>query len=397
MSTHLTGSYGDDGSFVPGVTVGPGVIAPDAVVVTPLAHGETPLGMDGPAEQDVLDVVADATARFGVDPDRVVLTGYSLGGVGTFRLAQLYPDRWAGAVEIVGAPDLGALTVAEEAGGVQSLPNALENLRNLPFRLAHSRLDELELLIGAVQPDLAALELQRLGYDYRYWQFYGREHLTFPVAVVQCELEAAIARGRVHDPARVTYSQAPAITTSDPAAGLDLHHDGAYWMSDMVVRGTSPAPGDEGTVDVTSLARPDRAPAASVVAGAYENVSAGRDVCGPNPDVQTLDAWTEVGQAWSPGPAQPVSNGFEVTLTAVSSVALDLGRMSIDVERPVVATVSSDGDAVLRLRAPWPGPVAVDHGDGAPALRCPVGGVVEVAVRAGSSTTSMSPASGECP
>ena len=359
MSTHLSGSYGGDDSLVPGLPLGPGVIAPRAVIVTPLARGETPLGVDGPAEQDVLDVIDDVSGRFGVDDDRVVLTGYSLGGVGTFRLAQLYPDRWAGAVEIVGADDLGALTVVEEAGGAQSLPNALENLRNLPFRMAHSRLDELELLIGGVQPDRAALELHALGYDYRYWQFYAREHLTFPVAMIQCELEAAIARGRVHDPARVTYSQAPAIVTDDESIGLDLDHDAAYWMSAMVPRGTSFAPGAEATVDVTSLARADRVPTLQTLAGATLSLG-GRDVCGDNAAIESADAWTFVGQAWLPGGPQPTSNGFVGTLTGVASVALDVRRMALDPTQPIDVTVTSDGPATIRLDGACPDGRAID-------------------------------------
>lgn len=395
MGDHTGGSYGEDAHFVAGI--GPGVIAPKAVIVTPLGRGETPLGgYDGPAEQDILDVIADASSRFAVDPDRVVMTGYSLGGVGTFRLAQLYPDRWAGAVEIVGAPDLGALTVQEEAGGDQSLPNQLENLRNLPFRLAHSRLDELELLVGGVQPDKAALELHRLGYDYRYWQFYRREHLAFPVEVIQCELEAAIARGRVKDPARVVYSQEPAIPTHDDRIGLHLSHDRAYWMSEMVVRGSTFAPGDKATVDISSLARADREPATELIVGPGENVTAGRDVCGDNADVSTADVWTVQGQRWLPGRSQPVSNGLVATLTGVASVTVDLPRMGVDVNQPLRVELTTDGGTRLRLAGPWRGAVSVEPAGQAPRRACATGGVLDVTAAAGASTVWIRPSSGGC-
>ena len=399
MSSHANGSYyGGDGAFVTvgPVAPGPGAIDPKALVVTPLGRGETPLGYDGPAEQDVFDVIADASARFAVDADRVVLTGYSLGGVGTFRFAQLYPDRWAGAVEIVGAPDLGALTVEEESGGSQTLPNQLENLRNLPFRMAHSRADELELIVGGVQPDKAALELHRLGYDYRYWQFYRRDHLTFPVATIQCELEQAIARGRVRDPARVVYSQEPAIVTHDSRTGLDLHHDRAYWMSDMVVRGTTFAPGDKGTVDITSLARADREPGTELVAGAGQNIVGGHDVCGENAEVATTDVWTVQGQRWVKGQDQPVSNGLKATLTRVASVTVDVARTGVDVTRPSKVELTTDGDTLLRLAGPWRGPVRVQAGGAAPLNLCPVKGVLEVKAAAGTSTVTLTPAAGRC-
>jgi pimeloyl-ACP methyl ester carboxylesterase len=366
MQDHLGGPYGGDGSFAGGV--GPGEIEPNALIVTPLGRGQTPLGYDGPSEQDVFDVLADATARFHVDTDRIVLSGYSLGGVGTFRFAQLYPDRWAGAVDFVGADDLGALTALEEAQGGQTMPNQLENLRNLPFRMAHSRLDELEIIVGAVQPDRAALELQRLGYDFRYWQFYRREHLTFPVRNLQCEMEAAIARRRVVNPARVTYSQEPAI---------QLRHDRAYWMSDMVVRGADFGPGDKGTVDITSLARPDRSFDAAPVVGGGENISAGRDVCGDNPAVTTGDVWSTLGQKLTPAAPQPVSNAIEGSLTRVASATLDLGRMDLDRSRAIEVRVTSDGAGVLRLRGGWTRRVLV--GDRSV---CPRAGAVDVPVGA---------------
>jgi pimeloyl-ACP methyl ester carboxylesterase len=357
LQNHLSGQYGtpeDD-------------FAPDAVVVTPLGRSEAFGWYAGASEQDVLDVIADAQQRFGTDPDRIVLSGYSLGGVGTFALAQLYPDRWAGAIDIVGAPDLGLVEITEIA---LPQPYTLENLRNLPFRMGHSRADELEIIVGAIQPDLAALQLELLGYDYRYWQFYLRDHLNFPVEVLQCEYEAAIARGRVIDPARVVFSQEPALRWDEPDTGLLLRHDSAYWMSDMVVRGASFEPGDKGTVDITSLARPDRTPLIESRNGAGENITAPGDVCGDNPDIQTNDIWSVLGQAWTAFEDAPLSNGMIVNLTSVESVTLDVARMGLDVDEAIAIESSSDGAATLRLA-------------------CPGGATFEVPIPAGASTQSV--------
>jgi len=398
MSTHLDGSYGGSAylASVGDIGVGPGEIDPNAVIVTPLGRNETALGYPGASEQDILDAIADASRRFGVDEDRVALTGYSLGGVGTFNLAQLYPDRWAGAVEIVGAPDLGALTIEEEAGGAQTMPNVLENLRNLRFRMAHSRLDELELIVSD-QPDQAFLSMRRLGYDFRYYQFYRRDHLTFPVRTIQCELEAAIRGGRVHDPAEVVYSQEPALVTREQSSGLALHHDRAYWMSDMVVRGTSFRPGDKGTLDVTNLTRIDRVPKVTPVQEVDENVTAGRDVCGPNPNVRTNDVWTTLGNAWSRGPDQPTANGLRVRLTRVASVRIDLARMSgIDVGRPLVLELTADGESRLRLAGPWRGAVMVERAGSPPSRRCPHDGVLDITTATGTSTAWLRPTSQRC-
>lgn len=375
LQNHLTGPYGDSGNIleIGPLSLGPGSMSPAAVIVTPLGRGEAFGWYMGASAQDVLDVTADAQQRFGTDPDRTVLSGYSLGGVGTFNLAQLYPDRWAGAIDIVGAPDLG---IVELLGIAPPLPYTLENLRNLPFRMGNARADELQVIVGVIQSDLAALQLQQLGYDYRYWQFYLREHLTFPVKVLQCEFEAAIARGRVNNPAQVVYSQQPALRRVEPESGLSQLNDSAYWMSELVVRGESFAAGDKGTVDITSLALPGREPQLRSIAGLGENLTAGRDVCGENPEVRTNDVWTVVGQAWEGFAEQPLSNGMVVKLTRVASVRLDLARMGIDPAQAIDIQASSDGESLLRL-----------------ATSCASGGVLEVPLPAGDSTVRVPPSS----
>jgi pimeloyl-ACP methyl ester carboxylesterase len=395
LTTHLDGAYGSSGLFS-ALPIGPGNIDPDAVVITPLGRGETSLAYDGPAEQDIVDAISDASARFAVDADRVVLTGYSLGGVGTFRMAELYPDRWAGAIEVVGADDLGAIGALQDLSGQPTLPNSLENLRNLPFRMANSRADELQLLIGGIQPDRAAAELQRLGYDVRYWQALLREHLTFPVALVDCEIDAAIARGRVRDPARVTYSQEPALASSDAATGLDVLHDSAYWVSHLVARPGLTRVGDKATVDVTSLARADRAPLAQPFVGVAQNLTEGRDVCGPA-DVHTNDAWLELGQRLVPGAPQATANAFEAELRGVASVQLDVARMALRATEPLKADVTTDGPARLLLDGRWTTPVVVQVDGAAPVTACATEGPLPVDLAAGHHRVWVTPMAGSCP
>lgn len=50
------------------------------------------------------------TAQLPIDPDRIYITGYSMGGVGTFGMIEAFPDLFAAAVPICGAwyPDQGA-------------------------------------------------------------------------------------------------------------------------------------------------------------------------------------------------------------------------------------------------------------------------------------------------
>ena len=51
--------------------------------------------------EDFLEMVLDdVLARFRVDPNRVILTGISLGGNGVWRMAIRYPDRFAAVVPV---------------------------------------------------------------------------------------------------------------------------------------------------------------------------------------------------------------------------------------------------------------------------------------------------------
>jgi len=55
--------------------------------------------------QPVLKLLDDLQAKYPIDPDRVYLTGLSMGGYGTWALLAAAPDRFAAAVPICGAGD----------------------------------------------------------------------------------------------------------------------------------------------------------------------------------------------------------------------------------------------------------------------------------------------------
>src|SRR3954454_11379181 len=100
----------------------PVVRDPGFVVAAPLARGM--MNYRGIAERDVYDVLADVERRFPIDPDRVYLTGVSMGGSGALRLALTRPDVWAAVAAVCPAPLSGLDDLA---------PNAL----NVPVRIFH--------------------------------------------------------------------------------------------------------------------------------------------------------------------------------------------------------------------------------------------------------------------
>jgi len=306
----------------------------------------------------VLDVMADVMARFDIDEDRVVLTGISQGGFATFRIGELYPDRFSALVPLVGQSALVPEIEMMISGGEPFMPDALENLCNVPIRMVNGRLDPQKNAFAGNVPDLDALALHKLEYDFRYWQLLRRGHEVIPELTNGVFLEV-LDLPRDPNPARVVFSVEPFLDACEPETGLELRHDSAYWVSGLSVRGDRFERGDKGTIDATTLARADRVRIPHPYAIVSGNTEQPRDLVGPNPQSHGFDEWVEQGIRFTPGPPQPVTNGFTASLTRVAAVTLDLPRMGLDPARELTATVVGDGRTDLHLRGGWPGPVTV--------------------------------------
>jgi predicted esterase len=57
------------------------------------------------AQNDVLDILASLESQYTIDTDREYLTGYSLGGYGTWDFITSHPDKFAAAVPVAGGGD----------------------------------------------------------------------------------------------------------------------------------------------------------------------------------------------------------------------------------------------------------------------------------------------------
>ncbi len=72
----------------------------DAFIVTPHTHGNT-MGRDL-GEDDVMRVLDWAEKTYPIDPDRVTVTGMSMGGIASAAVALRHPDRFAAAAPLCG-------------------------------------------------------------------------------------------------------------------------------------------------------------------------------------------------------------------------------------------------------------------------------------------------------
>jgi pimeloyl-ACP methyl ester carboxylesterase len=116
------------------------------------------------AELDFWQVWHAVAGAFDLDPNRTVLCGYSMGGLGTNQLAMAHPDLFAKAVTLAGA-----------VGNVPSLGN----LRWIPTYLAGGVADELVPLPIEMAE---ANGLAALGDRYRWVVYPAVDHVAFELA-----------------------------------------------------------------------------------------------------------------------------------------------------------------------------------------------------------------------
>jgi pimeloyl-ACP methyl ester carboxylesterase len=147
----------------------------------------------------VLEVLDDVEATQPTDPDRVYLSGHSMGGYGSYLFAILYPDRFAATLPVAGPVTQGAWTGVDfdgcdEFAYDEYTPCYIEANDRTGPRPAHPA----DARQPAQHPDRDVLRRRRraradrrrgpparalleLGYRHRFFNFPAHEHFTHPV------------------------------------------------------------------------------------------------------------------------------------------------------------------------------------------------------------------------
>src|SRR4051812_685307 len=204
------------------------------VLVVPEARGQNGFGSDI-SERDLLDVMADVQANYPIDAERVFSGGYSQGGYITYRMAELYPDRFAGAVDWVGFTGndengTPAQSGGYTAGAVGNVIDFVGNLRRVPTFMLYAGADELVHANTAVAMDDAFKATDNV---FTFYTHPLAEHLTFAALDDWRKESADTAKlALVHDPPRVSFRTATFL--DDPAHRIV--HDQAYWVSKISQR-----------------------------------------------------------------------------------------------------------------------------------------------------------------
>jgi len=138
---------------------------------------------------DALEVLALGTKEFKPDPQRIYLTGHSMGGHGTWFLGATYPDKWAAIAPCSGYPTLKGYGSADglipdssgsligqtllRASNQSDVPKLATNYRQLGIYVLHGDSDK------TVSVDYARQMKNQLASfhpDFSYYEYPGGEH-----------------------------------------------------------------------------------------------------------------------------------------------------------------------------------------------------------------------------
>jgi hypothetical protein len=137
----------------------------NSLIVAPDAYGNA--GQRLPGEDDVLRVLEEVEEAYKVDPNRVTITGYSLGGTVSFVVPLHYPSLFAAAGPLCGYPNFSEWPVVRDAPKTpweevlvarRSIVHYAENGMYVPLHMIHGGQD------GPHRSRLMADRYHELGY-----------------------------------------------------------------------------------------------------------------------------------------------------------------------------------------------------------------------------------------
>ena len=291
-----------------------------SIVATPSGRGPDGFYYDI-AEADTFEVWADVARRYKLDPDWTVVSGYSMGGIGTYRLLSRWPDLFARGMSTVGLPDESA---------------RLPALRNTPIMAWAASLDE---LVNIAFTERAVSDMQSNGLRFEADLFEAADHLTLATNDEYGPAAAFLGEHRVdRNPPHVTYVVEPG---SDSKRALAVA-DHAYWISGVRIRDPEASP--VGTIDARSEAFGLGDPEPRQGPSANRTLEGGAR--GPMP-------YFHRQQDWGPAPSTPKADRLVVRATNVAAATVDARRARLSCS-PVL-DVQSDGPFDLRVAcAPEP-------------------------------------------
>jgi predicted esterase len=156
----LHGMGGDENSYF--AAYGQGAFKTEAekhgyIVACPKGRKPTSMYV-GDAEKDVMDVLAEVRRAYNVDPDRIYLTGHSMGGFGTWSVAMNHPDVFA--------------ALAPISGGSEN-PANMSRIAHIPQLVVHGDSDP---TVPVARSRVMVATGKNLGTEIKYIEVPGGDH-----------------------------------------------------------------------------------------------------------------------------------------------------------------------------------------------------------------------------
>jgi hypothetical protein len=362
------------------------------VCATTLGRGPDGWYLDE-AELDFFEVWGALARTFRLDPDRTVISGYSMGGFAAYRLGLGYPDLFSQAISLAGPPAKG-VRGARELGFADVDTTALvENARWLPYLIAQGAADQLVPVTSVVEH---VQEFERLGYRYRFELYPAEDHLEWAAEDGFTTVPGWIDRSaRRRNPGHVTFSWYPALSHPEWGTGPT----GAFWVRGLAARSKELA-----RVDADSSARPDPAVSGETSnepivgpGGSGEPGGLGAVLGEPGDQLSFLEAVAgadpSVGvrseRRWKLGPRPRRSPRIDLSLDNVARLAIQTRRAGRRPSEGLTIPVASDGPVLLTLRGlEREQRVTLD---GRPAARAGRRGAAKLAIPAGQHVVAVAP------
>lgn len=299
-----------------------------AICITPNGYGG--LTSVKYVEKEFWQIWRQVAKDFAVDAARTIVTGYSAGGVFSYRMPHTYPSVFAAAMPLAGGFEQGCSSFGPEFGIGNFFPTAAAdraaNVYWVPQVVASSFSDELSQYPGIL---VQQQRYENAGDRYAIFSMTSPEHIVTAIADGFATIADALpvdARVKVA-PRTINYTWCPAAI--DEALGLGP--TSVYWISGLGQRDAS------GVDTLSNVVAKSRAIADVAV----------------TPEARTeLVISTDTPpmllrrQEWLAGEPEPVENVLELALTNVSTLTLDAAGAGF---REGVINIQTDGTTALTV------------------------------------------------
>lgn len=108
-------------------------------------------------EDAVMGLMREIREEYNIDPERILVTGFSLGGSGTWEYASKYPEVFAAAIPISGMPSAGIV----------------DTISGIPLYVIHGKADQ---IFSWIDVDEVVQQLQSRGLEVQFILLEGISH-----------------------------------------------------------------------------------------------------------------------------------------------------------------------------------------------------------------------------